>query len=298
MSTTSAIRDAKSAKNAAPAGPAGPAGPVGRLPSPGEISGRLGRWAADWTREKLAIGSMPFGAVKGAVLEKGRGNRLVVRAVAEQIYYTAIEPLGVFLVIALTIGTFAVVLSDALMRPNGLAPHVPSVIAHSLVRELLPIVIAVVLIGRTGTAIATELGYMRVSDEVEALEAVGINIDYFLVLPRLLGVTLSALGLTVVLSAAALVGGFFVGDSLGMVPAGLRLHQIAQAVTPLTVAFALGKSSLFGLMISSINCFHGLAVGRVFTDIPRANVRGALQCYLACFLLNAALSLAALYLTL
>jgi phospholipid/cholesterol/gamma-HCH transport system permease protein len=265
--------------------------------SPGEFSGRLGRWATVWLREKIAIGSLPYGAVKGAVLERGRGSRLVVRAVASQIYYTAIEPLGVFLLIALTIGSFAVVLSDALMRPNGLAPHVPSVIAHSLVRELLPIVIAVVLTGRTGTAIATELGYMRVSNEIEALEAVGVNIDYFVVLPRLLGVMLSSLGLTVVLSAAALVGGFLVGDTLGLVPAGLRLQQIAQAVTPLTVAFALGKASLFGLLIASINCFHGLAVGRVFTDIPRANVRGALQCYLACFLLNAALSLYALLLT-
>jgi ABC-type transporter Mla maintaining outer membrane lipid asymmetry permease subunit MlaE len=60
------------------------------------------------------------------------------------------------------------------------------------------------------------------------------------------------------------------------------------------VGFALLKSLVFGLVVSTVNCFHGMSVGRSFTEIPRANVRGAVQCYMACFGLNAIVSVYAL----
>lgn len=222
------------------------------------------------------------------------GRRLVVSEVASQIYFTAIVPLPILLVIAVACGVFSTVLSDVLMRPNGLAAHVPTVIAHATVRELVPIVIAVILIGRSGTAISTELGYMRVNEEIDALDASGVNIDYFLVLPRLLGLTVSAIAHTVALSAAAILGGFFLGESLKLVSVGLRLSQITTEIGPEVLALALGKAALFGIVIATVSCFRGLSVGRSFTDIPRANVRGAVQCYLACFGLNAIISVYAL----
>jgi phospholipid/cholesterol/gamma-HCH transport system permease protein len=256
--------------------------------------GTLGRSALDHAREAAAMAVMPYAAVKGAVIEQGRGRRLVISATAAQVYFTAVEPLPIFLLIAVTCGFFAIVLSDMLMRPNGLAPHVPTVVAQAIVRELLPIVIAVVLIGRSGTAIATELGYMKVNEEIEALDLSGVNTDYFLVLPRLVGVTVSSVGLTVVTSAAALLGGFLVGEALNLVSVGLRFEQILEALTAATVGFALLKSLVFGLVVSTVNCFHGMSVGRSFTEIPRANVRGAVQCYMACFGLNAIVSVYAL----
>jgi phospholipid/cholesterol/gamma-HCH transport system permease protein len=256
--------------------------------------GSLGRRALEKAGEFGAIAMLPYAAVKGAVMERGRGRRLVVNSTAAQVYFTAVEPLPIFLVIALTVGFFTIVLADSLMRPNGLAPHVPSVIAQAIVREVVPLVIALVLIGRSGTAITTELGYMRVNQEVEALEASGVNIDYFLVLPRLIGLTLSSVGLTVAMSVTALVGGYFVGVGLDLVSVGLHFQQVLGAVTPATILFALTKAALFGALVACVNCFHGMAVGRSFTEIPRANVKGALQCYMACFALNAALSVYAL----
>jgi phospholipid/cholesterol/gamma-HCH transport system permease protein len=218
----------------------------------------------------------------------------VRRATLTQVYFTAVEPLSLFLVIGVVCGFFAIVLCDSLMRPNGLAPHIPMVVAQSVVRELVPLVIALIVIGRSGPAIATELGYMRVNDEIEALELSGINVDYFIVFPRILGVTLATVGLTVAMSAAAIVGGFLVGDTLGLVSTGLQFEQIVDAVTFPTLALALAKALLFGLVISAVNCFHGLSVGRTFTEIPRANVRGAVQCYVVCFCLDAAISVWAL----
>jgi phospholipid/cholesterol/gamma-HCH transport system permease protein len=260
--------------------------------------GVLGRQAIMKGREMAAISLLPFAAVKGAFLEDGRGKRLVASATASQVYFTAVEPLPIFLVIGVVCGFFAIVLSDFLMRPNGLAPYVPMVVAQAIVRELSPIVIALVMIGRSGTAIATELGYMRVNQEIDALDVSGVNIDYYLVLPRIVGLTVSSIALTVAMSAAALIGGFAVGELFNLLSVGLRFEEVVRAVTPATIAFALVKAMLFGIIISAVNCFHGLAVGRSFTEIPRANVRGAVQCYMACLSLNAIISVYALLETL
>ncbi|MCS6902364.1 MAG: ABC transporter permease [Myxococcales bacterium] len=256
--------------------------------------GELGRWGLFQVRELLATYLVPYAALKGAWLERGRGGRLVVRSVALQIYYSAVEPLPVFLLIGVSLGFFVVAAADGLMRPNGLAPHVPTVVAQSIVRELLPITIAVILTGRSGTAISTELGYMRVTQEIEALEVAGVNVDYFLVLPRMVGLILSSLGLTVCMGASALLGGYFVAQGLNLASVGLQLTQILGALTPATVGLALLKSGIFGLTIGSISCFHGMAVERHFAEIPRANVRSSARSFFGCFVLNAVISVYAL----
>lgn len=256
--------------------------------------GAVGRRFSRWQRDAVGIAALPYAAAKGAVVERGRGAGLVARSTASQIYFTAVEPLPILGVIAVVCGFSVISISDALMRPNGLAPHVPVVVAQAIVREILPIVIALVLIGRSGTAIATELGYMRVNEEIDALDAAGVNIDYFLVLPRIIGVTVSTLSLTIALSFVAIFGGFMLGEALNLVSVGLRFDAIIDAVSLSTIGFATLKGAAFGLVISTVNCFHGLAVGRSFTEIPRANVRGTVACYLVCLALNAALSVYAL----
>ncbi len=245
-------------------------------------------------RETLAVALLLYAGLKGAVLERGRGRRLVVGSAATQVYFTAVEPLLMFLLVAVSCGFFAIVLADRLMRPNGLAPYVPAVVTQSVVRELVPLLIALVVIGRSGPAIATELGYMRVNHEIDALEVAGMNIDYLVVLPRVVGVTLATLGLTVAMSAAALFGGYLLAASLDLVSVGLRFEQVLAALDLRTIGFSLAKACAFGLVISLVNCHYGLAVTSSFTEIPRANVRGAVACYLACFVLNGALSVLAL----
>jgi phospholipid/cholesterol/gamma-HCH transport system permease protein len=255
---------------------------------------RLGRWALFEALEFFEMSGLPYAALKGAWLERGRGRGLVRKSLANQVYFTAVEPLPIFLLIAVTCGFFAIVVSDSLMRPNGLAPHVPRVVAEAIIRELVPLLIALIMIGRSGTAISTELGYMRVNSEIDALNVSGINIDYFLVLPRIYGVTLATICLTVAMSTSALIGGFWLGELLSLVSVGLHLGQILRAVTAATIGYALFKAFMFGIIISTVNCFHGLQVGRAFTDIPRANVRASVQCYLSCLFLNAMVSLYAL----
>src|SRR5678815_3487718 len=181
------------------------------------LFGQFGQAVLSRAREQLKIVALFYAAVKGAVIEGRRGRRMVVSSAVTQVYFTAIEPLAIFLLVAVTCGFFAIVLSDSLMRPNGLAPHIPTVIAQSVVRELVPLVIALIVIGRSGPAIATELGYMRVNDEIEALDLAGAHTDYRIVLPRIAGVTLAPAALSIAVSAAALLGGCLLGTAFDLV---------------------------------------------------------------------------------
>src|SRR5450432_68049 len=228
------------------------------------LLGQFGQAVLARARELLQIVALLYAAIKGAVIEGRRGRRMVVNAAITQVYFTAVEPLAIFLLVAVTCGFFAIVLSDSLMRPNGLAPHIPTVIVQAVVRELVPLVIALIVIGRSGPAIATELGYMRVNDEIEALDLAGTNTDYLIVLPRIAGVTVATAALTVAMSAAALVGGFLLGTAFDLVSVGLRFDQIVESVTLLTILLALTKAFAFGIVISTVNCYHGLAVRRSF----------------------------------
>lgn len=255
--------------------------------------GALGAKALVEGAELVTMANIPYACAKAWFVERDKGRALVVKSVASQIYYSAVEPASIFLFIALLGGVVMIAVTDGVLRPTGLAPKIPTLLAQTVVRELVPLVIAMVLVGRSGTAISTELGNMRVNYEIDGLEALGINIDYFLVLPRVVGLAVAAVTLTILSSTTALTGGYFVADAFGLVSPSLRLTDVLGAIEPPFVGYALVKAMLFGLTIASANCYHGLAVGRSVNEVPRANVRAAVQCYIFCFSLNAALSLCA-----
>ena len=252
--------------------------------------GSLGRYARLTGHTALEITSLPLAAVKGYVLEAPRGKRLVVRSTVNQVYFTAVEPLPLYFAIATLLGFVVLAASDGLLRPLGLAQWVSALSARLVVCELVPLVFALVLTGRSGVAIATELGSMRVNQETAALDVLGVNLDYFLLLPRLVGVTVAAVALTA-MAPLGLAAGWVIGRLLGVISASLGLVALIEALDPLLVLEALAKSALLGLALAAINCYHGLKVGRSATGIPKANVRGSVQAYLACFVIAASGSL-------
>jgi phospholipid/cholesterol/gamma-HCH transport system permease protein len=237
------------------------------------------------------IFSLAYASIKGYALERGRGRGIFRRTVATQIYFTAVEPFPFFALISLVFGVAAIVEAEHLLPKYGLHALVPSLVAAALVRELAPLVIGVILIGRTGTAISTELGYMRVNQEIDALLAAGINLEYFVVLPRIIGVTVACVCLTIAFAAIGVVFGFAVARALDPLRATFIFDELVHAITPEMIGYGVLKAVIFGVQISTINCYHGLSVQTSFTEIPRANGRGALQAFVACLGVNALISI-------
>jgi phospholipid/cholesterol/gamma-HCH transport system permease protein len=242
------------------------------------------------TQDAVSAFLVPYLAFKGAWLERGKGRRYVVGTAAAQVYFTAIQPLLVFTVIGLVAGVVVTFAADSLLRENGLGNFVPNVIMVGVVRELLPVLLSLVLIGRSGNAVTTELGYMRVNQEVDALAVAGINIDYAIALPRVVGMTIASVGLVVYTSFVAVVGGFAACSLLHLVSPALDLDHIGYALDMKVVGLALLKAVAFGVIISSVSCHFGLAVGRSFTEIPRANARASVLSLFFCFAVDAVLA--------
>ena len=241
-----------------------------------------------------AVARAGYAACKSLWLERRRpwsAFALLRRAAAEQVYWTALHPWRFFLGIGLVFGLLTLVLLDQFLRPLGLAARVPALADRTLMVEVLPLIIAMTLIARSGTAIATELGYMSVRRQTESLELMGINRDFALVLPRLVGGVLATVMLWVGMSAAALVGGTLIARAVGAVGDGTTVLAVVDAVEWTSVAAGLVKAAAFGAVIPLSACVEGLRVGASYTQIPKANAAAATRALVLCIAINVVVSL-------
>ncbi len=146
------------------------------------------------------------------------------------------------------------------MRRFGADIFVANLVAISLVRELGPLLAAVILAGRTGSAFAAEIGTMKVNQEIDALATMGIDPVTMLVLPRMLAAMLVMPALTVILEMAGLLGMTLVMVGAGWPPVTVG-NQVAQWVKPADFFGGISKAVVFGAVVAGIGCRAGLATG-------------------------------------
>lgn len=259
-----------------------------------DIVGRLGQSTEDRARGLVGMVGLSYRAFKASLLEWRRGRRLVIAGTASQVYFTAVEPLAFFALAALIFGFAGLVQCDQVLARYGLRQYVPDLVVTALVRELAPLVVAMILIGRSGPAIATEIGTMALNRQIDALALAGINVDYLIVLPRIIGVTLATISLVVLFSAVSIVGGFFVGKATGLVSASVFFDMLVGALSTKTIGLALFKATIFGGTIAASNCYYGLQAQGSAADISKANVAGAQSSLVLCFIANALVSIYAI----
>ena len=147
---------------------------------------------------------------------------------------------------------------------------------------------AVLVLSRSGTANVIELGTARALGEVEGLEALGIDPVHYLVMPRVIGMSLGVMSLTVYFIIVSLVSGYLFAF-LNYVPLrpGDYFAQLAANLTGLDFAIVAVKSCLFGCAIAVITSYHGLAQPLQLEEVSRASVRAVGQSIVACVVLDA-----------
>ncbi|MGD9662932.1 MAG: ABC transporter permease, partial [Porticoccaceae bacterium] len=164
-------------------------------------------------------------------------------------------------------------------------------------RELGPLLTALIVVARSGTAIATELGSMKINGELESLEMLGIPGERYLILPRIAGVAAAVSVLTAYFVLTAFVGGFLIASLGHHIP----YDQFVQGVVAslgLGEVVVLGiKSCVFGLAIPVICCHAGLSVGSSATEIPQAATRAVITSLFAIVLLDGLITFLATLLT-
>lgn len=137
------------------------------------------------------------------------------------------------------------------------ASIVGSIVGQSIVIELAAVIGGLVLAGKVGARISTELGTMRVSEQIDALESMGFNSVTFLVVPRVLAGICMFPVLYIIAAAMGIVGGIIAGAADGILPAAEFMEGARAFFYPEDVIFGIIKSFVFGFVITSISCFKG-----------------------------------------
>jgi phospholipid/cholesterol/gamma-HCH transport system permease protein len=205
-----------------------------------------------------------------------------------QIYFTGVQALGAISLVALIAG---VVITTQVTSFVGSNPNVTArVLLWALVRELGPLLSAIVVIARSATATASELAIMRIRGELEQLRRMGIDPIDYLVVPRVVGVTVSLLATTVYFLIIAVVTGLGFAALVRDISFTQSLTSVFVLLDLREVAVSLLKACVFGLVISATSCYYGLQVRTSVTDVPRAVTRAVLQNVIMLFLLDAVIT--------
>jgi phospholipid/cholesterol/gamma-HCH transport system permease protein len=232
-----------------------PAGP--RL----SLLGRIGR--ATLRQGRSMLGQFAF---LGEAVVAGGGTvvrpwRLRLSELLRHLDEAGLRAFPLTLLLGVLIGMILAFQSSIPMRQFGAEIFIPNLVGISLLRELGPLMAAVVLAGRTGSAYAAELGTMTVNEEVDALRIMGIDPFAWLVVPRILAAMLVMPVLALVMDLAGLVGMTGVMLSLGY-PVVAVVNQLQAWVTVRDLLGGLFKAAMFGLAIGFVGCRAGLSAGR------------------------------------
>ena len=186
---------------------------------------------------------------------------------------TGVGSVPLVMMVSFFLGLTMALLTGYQLEKFGTERLVPTLIAVSFTRELGPLLTGIVLAARIGAAYTAELGTMQVSEEVEAIEAMGIGPLRFLVAPRLVAISLMMPCLSVISCIAAIIGSALISWlTLNIVPAAYFDATLASFLLH-DIIVGLGKATFFGFLIGLIACYQGLTVtggaegvGRATTD--------------------------------
>ncbi len=218
------------------------------------------------------------------------GFRAVFRVTLQQVYFTGLEALPFLGLLALLLGS--TVIMQSLPQLQGVGAHtlIGKILVISIVRELGPLIAAMVVITRSGTAMAAQMATSRVTGEIEALEALGVDIHHYLIVPRVLGCIVSLFCMILYFDAISLFGGFLVASARLTLPFEVYLQYIFASLAPLDLYISLCKSVLFGMVISIFSCYHGLRAQRASYEVPMVARSGVVQSMFFVFVSSAAIS--------
>jgi phospholipid/cholesterol/gamma-HCH transport system permease protein len=221
-----------------------------------------------------------------------RDNVATARALTAQIIFSGVDALPIVTLLALAVGVSITVQILALGEALGTTSDVIRLLSSIVGMELGSLLTAIILIGRSGSAIAVDLGNMKLHGEVEALELLGINIMDFFVAPRVLGAAIAQLVLAVFFASIALFGGVLLSAALVSAQHLDYLAPLAQSIAPHDVLLYAAKNLLFGLIIAGTACFHALKVGTSPTEVPQQTQRAIATSQVLVFVIDGLFALA------
>jgi phospholipid/cholesterol/gamma-HCH transport system permease protein len=209
----------------------------------------------------------------------------VAEELVRQIYFSGAAATGGIVLRGAFIGTL--IIAYVIEVLNADAALAVKMLLWVVLREVGPLIAAVLVIQRSGTAVATELALREISGETASLRRMRIDPYDYLVVPRVAGIALANAALTLYVQIIAVGGGIVLASVIIHVPLDEMLTHFFLLASPLDLVYSFIKSLLFGAAIAVVACYHGLNPGgRSINAVPRAAIRAVTEALLLVMLLN------------
>ena len=238
-----------------------------------------GVWRGLAERFRSWYESMVYGGrlIESAAVAWHSLKRLRIPSVVRHMHETGVQAIPVVAVIAMLISVISAYIGAQQLRPFGAEIFTVDLVAIGVLRELGVLLTAIMVAGRTGSAYAAELGVMKLNDEVDALESMGMNPYEVLVLPRVVALVLVMPLLTIVANAMGLAGGAILTGYLIDLPFAQFAARLDAAIAPTTFWAGLVKAPVFGLLIALTGTLRGLQVRESSRELGRLTTVAVVQ---------------------
>lgn len=214
------------------------------------------------------------------------------RDVSGHLFQMGATALPITALVGFLIGVVLAYLTALQLRQFGAESFIVNILGIAVIRELGPLLAAILVAGRSGSAITAQIGVMRVTEELDAMRVMGISHGYRLVMPRAIALAIAMPLISVWTSAAALAGGMMAADlALGITPS-FFFQSMPAAVNVSNLTLAVCKSVVFGLMIALVGCHFGLRVEPNTQSLGRGTTAAVVASITVVILINAVFAIA------
>ena len=266
--------------------------PKSRLSLPEEVGNAVAEITTDLREQVEFLGSVT-GKLPPTLLDRKRMRWSEVRRVFESAGANAVPIVSL---VSTLVGLIIAFESAQPLAQFGAQIYVANMIGLVMVRELGPLLAAILLAGRSASAFAAELGTMKVNEELNALETFGLDPMRFLVLQRIAAGILLAPLLTFYSTFMGILGGVAITIGLGF-PLSLILHQLSSSVHLSDVALGAAKGIVFGAIVSGVGCMRGLQTHQGPSAVGVSTTRAVVTSILLIIIADAVFSVLFFFLT-
>ena len=256
--------------------PAEPQAAMATLPRSGPV-GWVGGWLIARWRDGVSFATLVGEAALRTVPALRGKARMRTQDLLAGLHDAGIAALPMVALVNILVGAIVAFVGGIQLRRLGAEIYVSNLIGVTVVREMAPLITAIVMSGRTGGAYAAEIAAMQGSGEIDALRALGVPVFDYLILPRVTALTLMMPLLCTYAGALGMLGGFAVAVDMMHISAGAFVTHLRAAVAGPDIFLGLVKSAVFGSWIATASCRIGMKAGRSATDVGQAATTAAVS---------------------
>jgi len=242
-----------------------------------ELTSQIGGTILDGLRYIGALASLSARAGYYGFIGPFRGKSLRLQRAISQAMQVGVQALPILSLITFFIGLILALQSAYELRRFGAMSYVANAVALSMTRELGPLITAILVIGRSGSAFAAEIGTMKVTEEIDALETMALDPVHFLVTPKFLAMALMLPCLTIWASAMGILGGAVFGVAQADFTWFRYFQASINALFVRDITTGLIKSVMFGMTITAVGCHEGFSTGAGAEQVGQSTTRAVVM---------------------